>query len=106
MLGSGDKLNLKMINRHDSQLNPSTCVPDLAGVDIDALDGEVGPRTVHQAPAAAGVDNLQNRAWRQKDMKRVVLINGVFQIKKDLWQGCGQLAMLTMIYIFATFLQV
>ena len=36
--------------------------PHLAGVDIDALDGEVRPRAVHQASAAAGVQNLQNRA--------------------------------------------
>ena len=79
MLGSGDKFNLEIMNRHDSQSNKTRTLepgcPDLAGVDIDALDGEVRPRTVHQAPAAAGIDNLQNRAWRQTDMKRVVLIN-------------------------------
>ena len=36
--------------------------PHLAGVDKDALDGEVRPRAVHQPSAAAGVQNLQNRA--------------------------------------------
>ena len=47
--------------------------PHLAGVDKDALDCEVRPRAVHQPSAAAGVQNLQNRAQTQMYKVKVVL---------------------------------